>query len=315
MDVPLLASVLVVNYNGRSFLDECLGSLKAQSLPKNQFEVIFVDNASSDGSVEFVRASFPWVRVIEAGSNLGFAGGNNAGLQHSRGRWIALLNSDAAAEPDWLSASIAAGESAAKVGGVASHIVFRDEPKRINSTGLELLSDGRGADRDFGRLESEVHRPQGPVFGGCGAGLVLRRTMLDEIGFFDRRLFMYYEDLDLAWRAHRRGWQFLYEPTARVRHVFGGSAVFASPLQMQYVERNRCLVNLKHASLPIAVVTTIGAVARLGRTGLRWMFARQRYGLTTRHIAANFKAVVSVFANLPRVLFERFAASASPNPR
>ena len=164
-----LASVIVVNFNGRRLLAECLDSLAAQTYPRHGFEVIVIDNGSQDDSCEFVRERYPWVRLVEAGRNLGFAAGNNLGLACARGEWIALLNNDASAEPNWLSASIAAGGRDPKVGGIAAHLVFRDEPHLVNSTGLRLLRDGRGADRDF--RQPDPLRPAGEVFGGCGAGV------------------------------------------------------------------------------------------------------------------------------------------------
>jgi len=261
-----LVTVIVVNYNGKHFLKDCLNSLANQTYPQHRVEVIVVDNNSTDGSAAFLRQEFPWVRTINAGKNLGFAAGNNLGLSIARGEWVALLNNDAIAEPDWLQASVESGVLADDIGGVAGHIVFANDPNRINSTGLVVLTDGRGADRDVGKLDSEVRRPRGEVFGGCGAGLVLRRAMLDELGLFDPKLFMYYEDLDLAWRARSAGWRFVYEPKARVRHVFGGSAGVESPFQNRYVERNRCLVNLRHAPLHIAVGTVLGGFARTVRS-------------------------------------------------
>ncbi len=305
-------SVLVVNFNGRKFLGECLWSLANQSYPRDRFEVIVVDNASGDGSVEFVREQLPWVKLIESKKNLGFAAGNNAGFEMAHGDWIALLNNDAVAEREWLATSIKAGVTQPTIGGVASHIVFHDDPDRINSTGLILLRDGRGADRDFGCRADQVKRPRGEVFGGCGAGLVLRREMLDELGLFDPKLFMYYEDLDLAWRAQRIGWRFVYEPTARVRHVFGASAGVASPLQTRYVERNRCLVNLRYAPLPVAIGTVLGAVARVVRTMCRAMTTKN---VTWRYVVGHLQAIGSVAMMLPSEVWQRMARTSSTVPR
>ncbi|MFL5330924.1 MAG: glycosyltransferase family 2 protein [Gemmataceae bacterium] len=316
-------SVIVVNFNGRRHLANCLTSLAEQTYPRHRYEVIVVDNASSDGSVDFLRSDFPWVRLIEASANLGFAAGNNAGFEVARGEWIALLNNDASAEPEWLEAAVGAGEGSTphpspppqggrgpegggrrlkfsrrgkEIGGIASHIVFRDAPERVNSTGLIVLRDGRGADRDFGK--TGVLRERGDVFGGCGAGLVLRRTMLDELGLFDSKLFMYYEDLDLAWRAQRRGWRFVYEPRARVHHVFGASAGVASPLQTRFVERNRCLVNLRHAPLPVAIATALGSFARLGRSVWRQQPLKQQW--------ASLKAIGGIATSLLPVVLARW---------
>ncbi len=105
-------SVIVVNYNGRRFLADCLASLARQKYPRHRFEVIVVDNASTDDSLTLVRAEFPWVCVIESQKNLGFAGGNNLGIESARGEWIALLNNDAEADPNWITGAISAGESA-----------------------------------------------------------------------------------------------------------------------------------------------------------------------------------------------------------
>src|SRR5204863_6429752 len=110
-----------------------------------------------------------------------------------------------------------------RIGGVTSRVLFRDEPGVVNSTGLVLYRDGRGGDRDLRRPDGPAVRATAEVFGGCGASLLLTRELLDDVGGFDPALFMYYEDLDLAWRARLRGWRFVYAPAAAVRHVCGGS--------------------------------------------------------------------------------------------
>lgn len=165
--MPPFVSVIVVNYNGRRLLADCLHSLRRQTYPRHRFEIVVVDNASTDGSAEFLQQRFPDVRLVRLSRNTGFAGGNNAGFTVARGEWIALLNNDAVAEPGWLAASVNAG-TPADIGGVAGHIVFADDANTVNSTGLELYRDGRGGDRDLNRLEP-LDRSRGEVFGGCGA--------------------------------------------------------------------------------------------------------------------------------------------------
>ena len=147
-DAPFV-SVIVVNYNGKHFLKRCLESLAAQTYPEDRREVILVDNGSSDGSAEYVASNFPWVRIVRASTNWGFAKGNNIGLQYARGDLIALLNNDAVAEPAWLSAMTRGLQRDPAIGGVTSKILFLRQPGVINSAGLDLYRDGRGGDRGF----------------------------------------------------------------------------------------------------------------------------------------------------------------------
>jgi GT2 family glycosyltransferase len=301
MTAPFV-SVVIVNYNGRRFLDDCLGSLRSQNYPRHRYEAVLVDNASADGSVDLVRERFPEVRVVALRRNCGFAEGNNVGFRHARGEWFALLNNDAAAEPGWLSASVAAGQGATDVGGVASHVVFRDEPRVINSIGLDLYRDGRGGDRGF-RQPDLGRQPVGEVFGGCGAGLLLRRRMIAEVGGFDPALFMYYEDLELAWRCRRAGWRFVYAPSARVRHVFGASAGVASPLQVRCVERNRGVVNVRHAPVWLAVGTVVGSLARCGRAAFRCS-----RGVIAARPLTHARAFTELMTRAPFAIARRFSA-------
>ncbi len=297
-------SIIVVNYNGRTLLGECLQSLQAQDYPRQRYEVIVVDNASTDQSVTFVRRMFPWVRVLPLAENLGFAGGNNAGFAVARGEWLALLNSDASAEPHWLRESVLAGQSSPGIGGVAGHLVFRNQPNIVNSTGLELYSDGRAGDRDLRRNGYEINRPGGEVFGGCGAGLLLRRAMIQQLGGFDADLFMYYEDLELSWRARRNGWRFVYAPAARVHHASGGSIGVASPMQTRFVERNRTIVNLKHAPLWLATATGLGLVARIARAAFR---STRRSNVSTWHVLGLARATAEVALRLPQLVAGRLS--------
>src|SRR5947209_5398686 len=200
MAADCLATVIVINRNGRHFLADCLSALDRQSVPRWRFEVLFVDNASTDGSAAFVRDQFPHVRLIDAGGNLGFTGANNLGIRLAHGRHVILLNNDTRVDPGWLAGLLAAAEGE-RVGGVVSRLLFRDDPGRVNSTGLVPYRDGRGGDRDLFCPAAEANPPLEEVFGGCGASLLLTRGLLDDMGGLDPALFIYYEDFDIAWRG------------------------------------------------------------------------------------------------------------------
>jgi len=305
-----LASVIVVNYNGRHHLAECLHALANQTLPAGEFEVILVDNGSTDGSVEFVRREFPRVRIVPLNRNVGFAAGNNVGYSHARGRFIALLNNDTAADPRWLAAMLRAMDGHPEAGGIACKIRFHHDPATLNSTGLMLYRDGRGGDRGFRQIDVGQFEQVEEVFGACGAAMLLRRELIDGVGLFDERLFMYYEDLDLAWRARLRGWRFLYAPDAVVRHVHCGSSGEWSPFFRFHVERNRVLVNVKNAPLFLALAVLIGFFARAGRGW--WYVLRGRFRAADGW--AYVKAAVSLLTLLPYAVAERYRVRTAHRP-
>jgi GT2 family glycosyltransferase len=299
------ASVIVVNFNGRRFLGDCLASLERQSLPRYAFEVLVIDNGSTDSSVPFIRERFPWVRLVALNRNTGFTGANNLGFRLARGRYVILLNNDTRVAANWLEELIRAA-APPQIGGVAARIVYRSDPRVLNSTGLRLLPDGRGADRDRDRLDAHTPRPAGEVFGGCGASLLLKREIIEDLGGFDAALFMYYEDLDLAWRGRLRGWQFAYGPAALVEHVCGGTSDFASPFVLRHIERNRALVNLRNAPAFLALWSVAGLLLRAGRAFGRWLQSPRESGLTVAHLRGMTWAVASVLRTLPARLLARY---------
>jgi hypothetical protein len=268
-------SVLLVNYNGAHYLADCLTALAQQTYPAHAFEVIIVDNASSDASCALLRTHYPWVRVVASATNTGFAGGNNRALTHAHGEWIVLLNTDTVAEPTWLAELVAAAQAYPHAAGIAAKLVFHTQPHIINSAGLLLLTDGRGADRGEGHADGPQFAHPQRVFGATGASVLLRRTWLDQVGLFDERLFLYYEDFELAHRIRRAGGHFWYAPRAVVRHIQSAATGAGSPRQVYHIERNRIWVNAKHGSLFIAWYTLIGSIGRMLRGWLRYIYQRQ----------------------------------------
>ena len=238
--------MIVLNWNGRRYLDGCLGALLDQEL-EGGFEPILVDNASSDGSVEHVRARWPAVRIVRSTANLGFAAGNNVGMRAGRGRHLVLLNTDTKVQPGWLSALVWAAELDPRVGAVTSKLVFMTDPGEIQNAGSLLLSDGSGADRGFHERDRGQYQRREEVFGACGAAVLYRREMLEDVGCFDETFFNYYEDTDLSWRMRLRGWRVLYEPEAVVHHLHAGSSGEWSPFFTFHVDRNRLFMILKNA--------------------------------------------------------------------
>ena len=242
-----LVSVIVPTWNGAHLLPACLDSLARQSYPR--LEVIVADGASTDATPRLVAERYPHVRLLRLRRNAGFAGNTNAGLRAARGAILCLLNNDAQAAPDWLSLCVETLEQRPEVGSVACKVLF-DDGQTINSAGDLLGRDGGAHQRGAGQPDGPVWDVPGPVFGATGGAAAYRRAMLADVGLFDEAFFMYLEDVDLAFRAHLRGWACHYQPLARVYHQ--GSATGGGRLASYYNGRN--LIRLWAKDLPTALV-------------------------------------------------------------
>jgi GT2 family glycosyltransferase len=239
----LYASVIIPNYNGLCFLPVCLSALEVQTYPLLHAEIIVVDDASTDGSVAFVREHFPQVRVVEMARNCGLAMACNAGAAAARGDLLVMLNNDTEAEPDWLAALVAAAHAHPRAGSIASKMLLFDRRDTLHSAGDVMGADGiprnRGVwERDEGQYDADV-----TVFGGCGGAVAYRREAWQAAGGFDERLFMYLEDVDLAWRLRLLGWEAVYAPEARLYHHL--SATGGGVLASYYTGRNTIWVIAK----------------------------------------------------------------------
>jgi len=239
-----LVSVIIPNWNGETFLSVCLGSLAQQRY--KDFEVVLVDNASTDGSLALVEKEFPWVKVIPLSENRGFVAAVNEGIRRSHGQYIALLNNDTEADPAWLAELTAALEARPDIGFCASKMLFYDRRDRVNSAGLFLRVDGVGRDIGYGQPDEPEFATMREIFGASGGAAIYRRAMLDDIGLFDEDLAAYAEDLDLSFRAQLRGYRCLYVPTAVVYHRGGATYQRESPAVVYYGSRNMLTVILKN---------------------------------------------------------------------
>lgn len=256
-DSPLInlkrAVVIVVNWNGKNFLHDCLSSVLNQSY--SCYSVILVDNGSVDGSVSFVRKFYPSVEVIEIGYNSGFAHANNVAIRESINRkvdFIALLNNDTRAENTWLEYMIREFESDEEVGICASKILLMSNPKIIDSTG-HIFKEGKIGDRGNGEFDAGQYDDKtSDIIGACAGACLYRREMLEDIGLFDEDFIFYMEDAELSWRAYKRGWKAKFAPQAVVYHHHSGTVKSVDSSNMQkYVEissRNIAKMVRKHAT-------------------------------------------------------------------
>lgn len=285
-------TVVIVTWNARDVVRECLASLAPQLGSAGSREIVVVDNGSNDETVQMLAREFPHVRVIASPLNLGFAAGANLGIAAAHHDTVVLLNNDATADPGFLDALLIALQARPEAAAVTARLVLADRYSRaeigglvdsssrhwarddtgielINSTGGELTRSGNGRDRDWLVPVTEHARPAGDVLAFSGGAAALRRSAFNEVGAFDERYFMYYEDSDLSWRLRRAGWQIHYEPTATVRHRHAASSGTESDFFLFHNHRNRVLFALKNLPAGLAVLTTARALVAVPWRALR----------------------------------------------
>jgi len=217
---PRKVSVAVVSWNGRRHLEVCLPALRDQLDPGVPFEVLLLDNGSSDGTAEWVRRRHPEVRLIESGVNLGFCAGNNRLVEAAEGDAVALLNNDTRPEPGWLAALVDALAAAPDDVAAVSGKIVDWTGERLDFARGVLTFDGHAFQLDYRRplATARVPPPGSELLFACGGNMLVRRAAFRAAGGFDEDYFAYLEDVDLGWRLWLGGERVLFAPEAVVRH-------------------------------------------------------------------------------------------------
>jgi len=215
-------SVVIVNWNGERFIERCLVALLAQTVKPH--EIILVDNASTDSSLDIVRR-FPSIRLLAQDCNTGFARGNNLAINRvsAESKWIALLNPDAFVAPHWLEALLGAAESHPESDVFGSKLVNASEPALLDGAGDAYHISGLVWRKRHGDPVSTPGESEGEIFSPCAAAALYRRSVLLEMGGFDEDFFCYVEDVDLGFRLRLAGHRCLYVPKSVVYHVGSGT--------------------------------------------------------------------------------------------
>ena len=287
-------SVVVPNWNGRRFLDRCFTALRRQTF--DDLNLVLVDNASGDGSVEFVQGRFPEVEIVRLTRNTGFATAMNAGIRRARTPYIAFLNNDTEPDERWLEQLLACLERHPQAAAATSKVLMLDRPGTLDDTGNFLARSLLPYARGHGEADAGQYDVEEQVFSPSGAAALWRAAVLDEIGLFDESFFAYYEDVDLGFRARLAGYECWYAPAAVVLHQRGGSGGDDGFTLYHHV-RNRWLMLAKDA--PAALLVRRLPLIAAGE--MTWWSRAAR----SREFRAILRAYVDAAAAAPRVRRQR----------
>lgn len=239
--VSTLVSVIVVTYNSRPYLDACLSSLQ-QTLPDHS-EIVVLDNASTDGTADYIAEHYPDVKLIANPDNLGFAAGNNLAVSYASGDYFAFINPDTQVEAGWLEPMLKLFEQDPTIGLITPKILLMQDHERVNTCGNNVHLTGLALCRGINKSSSDPELAEAiPVNAISGAAFMIRRELFLTLGGFDELMFMYMEDTDLSMRARLAGYHSFYTPDSVIYHDyrlrFGTKKTF-------YQERNRYIMLLK----------------------------------------------------------------------
>ena len=315
---PPLASVIVLGFNGREFLEDCLASVLDQDLPLSQYEVIYVDNGSRDGSPELVRERFPQVAVLGLDRNYGYAEGNNIGFRHTRGEFGVFLNQDTVVNRSWLRELVGGVRSAPDIMVGHANIIQSWYPEYQGMAQRSGVSTVYTA--ELTRLGYAHYRQMDPgdqpidVLFLHGVSIIIRRQVVEELGYvFDPDFFAYAEDMDLGLRVRALGYRCVVVPRAVVyhKHRLKRDPSWSTVVKTVRIIRNRYLAFYKVMALPefalTAALLTIGAPLNAGEFGLR-LPQRILYGLALAPMT--LLALGATIRNLPRFAAKRRAVRA-----
>lgn len=240
-------AVVILTYNSRAHIAACLACLRRLTTP---VEIIVADNASADGTAEYVREIAADVRVMALGRNWGFAEGYNRALAQVEAEWIALLNPDACLAPDWLAILLQAAAAHPRAAILGGKLLFSrgDTHERIlQCAGTRVTDAGTAFEVGWGQPDRGQYDEPCPTASVPGAAMLIRRAVFHALGGFDPAYFTYLEDVDLCWRAWLAGHEVWYVPQAEAFHHFGAaSGGRASPFRIRWMQRNRLANMIKH---------------------------------------------------------------------
>ncbi len=273
-----MVSIIILNYNGQKILGkiltDCIESVFKTNYPN--FEVLFIDNASTDSSVEFIKKKFgenEKLRIIVNDRNYGFTEGNNIGIRNASGDYFALLNTDTKVDPQWLKELVNAIQPP-EIGAAQSKLIKMQDPNILDCAGGWLDFYGYHFERGQGE-KTCLYEHAGEIFYGKGAGLILKRTVLEKTGLFDSDLFMYFDESDLCWRIWLSGHKVVFVPKSIVFHASGLTASNLKGKRMFFYARNHLAVLLKNYSLGNVVRTVTVSIFYETRNIIKFLFKRK----------------------------------------
>jgi GT2 family glycosyltransferase len=257
-------SIIVVNYNGKHFLGECFASLENLDYPRDKFEVILVDNASTDGSVQYVRENFTRVNILQLDKNYGFCKPNNDGVKLANGEYVVFLNNDTVVTKEWLFELVKGALSEERIASCASKMLYYDRRNMINTAGGKITIIGGGFYKGYGDKDGPKYSKLEYTGFGCGAGVLVRKELFQYVGGFDEDYFASCEEHDLGWKLWLYGYKVLYVPTAVMYHkesgTFRSRSTFES-MKVYLITRNRLyniIKNLEARNVIRALIISLG---------------------------------------------------------
>jgi len=235
-----LVSIIIVNWNAKNYLKECISSLLNQTY--QNYEIILVDNASTDDSVKFVEKEFSSIKIIKNTKNLGFAQGNNIGIKNSKGDLIALFNPDAVADKNWLENLVSAVQKSEKKAATAGKIFYLGDKFGKNAVFCTWPKMNPYSAMPYNFHNEE---PSSNVDYLSGAAMLVKKTVIDKVGFLDPDYFLYFEETDWCARMIRAGYDLEYVPNAIAWHVVS-STISDDEKKTYFIERSRIRFALKN---------------------------------------------------------------------
>jgi len=294
-------SIIILNYNGKIFLDECLTSIF--NTKYENFEIILVDNGSSDGSVEYVKEKYgekEKLRILALNKNMGFAKGNNEGFKIAKGEYIIFLNNDVRVEENWLKELVKVMEENSNIGAAQPKILL-DDGIHIDAAGCFIDYMGRVYQRGVFEKDKGQYNSMDEVFYAKGAAIIVKRKVLEEVGVFDPNYFLYYEETDLCWRIWLKGYKVVYVQNSIIYHK-GGATIGKkrSPEAIFHARKNHIATLIKNYELKNLVKYLIPLIIRMLMYTIR-LFLKRNLKIGGAYI----RAIVWNIVHLKEILKKR----------